>query len=268
MLDVHPPHAPTHTWRDFLIHIATIVVGLLIAVGLEQTVEFFHHRHEVKETREALRRERENNHRVYAFNAAAFRYVAGQLANDALVFSYLKQHPGTPMEKLPGTLRWQFEYLPAEDVAWKAAQQNGITAFMPTDEVSANQYLYQFMAVTEAQVNPLWAALGKAQQFSHIDPDPSHMSPAQLETELDLLSAAMEANYHWGLLMAAQHGDFPEFTPAPSPAELRNLLAPGLNAQKDTLTVPNALSDARLAALKEGYDKAGAENAPKVSQGR
>jgi hypothetical protein len=34
MLDVHPPHNPTHTWRDFFIHIATIVIGLIIAVGL------------------------------------------------------------------------------------------------------------------------------------------------------------------------------------------------------------------------------------------
>jgi hypothetical protein len=31
VLDVHMPHA-THTWKDFLIHIATISVGLLIAV--------------------------------------------------------------------------------------------------------------------------------------------------------------------------------------------------------------------------------------------
>ena len=27
MLDVHPPHSPTHTWKDFFIHIATITVG-------------------------------------------------------------------------------------------------------------------------------------------------------------------------------------------------------------------------------------------------
>jgi len=61
MLDVHPPHAPTHTWRDFLIHIATIVVGLLIAVGLEQTVELIHHAHQRRELREALRSETEIN---------------------------------------------------------------------------------------------------------------------------------------------------------------------------------------------------------------
>ena len=46
MLDVHPPHEAAHTWKDFVIHIATIVLGLIIAVGLEQTVEFFHRQHE------------------------------------------------------------------------------------------------------------------------------------------------------------------------------------------------------------------------------
>jgi len=54
MLDVHPPHSPAHTWKDFFIHIATITVGLLIAVGLEQTVEAIHHAHQRQELREAL----------------------------------------------------------------------------------------------------------------------------------------------------------------------------------------------------------------------
>ena len=59
MLDVHPPHHTPNTWRDFFIHIATITVGLLIALGLEQTVEFIHHRHEGAELRENLHRESE-----------------------------------------------------------------------------------------------------------------------------------------------------------------------------------------------------------------
>src|SRR6267378_75685 len=61
MLDVHPAHHAASTWRDFFIHIATIVLGLLIAVCLEQTVEYFHHRREVAEVREELRGEREAN---------------------------------------------------------------------------------------------------------------------------------------------------------------------------------------------------------------
>ena len=61
MLDVHPPHHPPHTWRDFFIHIATIVIGLLIAVGLEQTVEAIHHAHQRHELEESLKRDSEEN---------------------------------------------------------------------------------------------------------------------------------------------------------------------------------------------------------------
>ena len=61
MLDVHPPHTPTHTWKDFFIHIATICVGLLIAVGLEQSVEAVHHRHQRHALEERLRIEAKNN---------------------------------------------------------------------------------------------------------------------------------------------------------------------------------------------------------------
>lgn len=61
MLDLHTPPEAAHTWKDFLIHIVTNVIGLLSAVALEQTVEFFHHRHEVAETRAALHEEMQKN---------------------------------------------------------------------------------------------------------------------------------------------------------------------------------------------------------------
>jgi hypothetical protein len=64
MLDVHSPHAPTHTWRDFFIHIATITIGLLIAVALEQTVEAIHHHHQREFLEEQMLREAEGNLKV------------------------------------------------------------------------------------------------------------------------------------------------------------------------------------------------------------
>ena len=45
MLDVHPPHEPVHGIRDFLLHLLTITVGLLIALGVEGAVEWRHHVH-------------------------------------------------------------------------------------------------------------------------------------------------------------------------------------------------------------------------------
>ena len=61
MLDVHPPPAATHSWKDFFIHIATICVGLLIAIGLEQAVEAIHHRHERDVLVQEMRLEAERN---------------------------------------------------------------------------------------------------------------------------------------------------------------------------------------------------------------
>lgn len=61
MLDIHSPHETVHTWKDFFIHIATIVVGLVIAVGLEQTVEAVHHHDQVIGLTEELHVEANNN---------------------------------------------------------------------------------------------------------------------------------------------------------------------------------------------------------------
>ena len=43
MIDIHPPHHAAATRRDFFIHLSTVVLGILIAIGLEQTVEAIHH---------------------------------------------------------------------------------------------------------------------------------------------------------------------------------------------------------------------------------
>lgn len=46
VIDVHAPHGGLNTWRDFWIHLGTIALGLLIALGLEQGVEWMHHLHQ------------------------------------------------------------------------------------------------------------------------------------------------------------------------------------------------------------------------------
>src|ERR1700758_4350146 len=57
MIEVHPPHEKVHSWTQFFIHIAAITIGLLLALALEQTVEYFHHRHQREELEAALQRD-------------------------------------------------------------------------------------------------------------------------------------------------------------------------------------------------------------------
>jgi hypothetical protein len=52
-MDIHKPK-PVHNWREFLGEVGIIVIGVLIALAGEQTVEAIHHRNQVAELSEAL----------------------------------------------------------------------------------------------------------------------------------------------------------------------------------------------------------------------
>ena len=52
-MEIHKPK-PVHNWREFLAELGTIVLGIVIAIGLEQAVVWLHWQGEVKTARAAL----------------------------------------------------------------------------------------------------------------------------------------------------------------------------------------------------------------------
>ena len=52
-MEIHKPKA-VHGWRELINEIGVIVIGVLIALGAEQAVEYLHWRHQVAEGREAV----------------------------------------------------------------------------------------------------------------------------------------------------------------------------------------------------------------------
>lgn len=69
-MDIHKPK-PWHGLRAFLKEYAIIVLGVLTAITLEQTVEQLHWRHEVKMTHAALAEEMADDNAAFAFRIAA-----------------------------------------------------------------------------------------------------------------------------------------------------------------------------------------------------
>lgn len=136
MLDVHAPHHAVRTSKDFVIHIAAIAVGLLIAIGLEQTVEYFHHRQEVREAREALAAEHRENIRRYHDNVRAHLLRLANQNNDQRVLRYLLAHPGAPQDKLPGVMAFG-EITLAEPVeaAWSTVERSEVASLLPPAEL-------------------------------------------------------------------------------------------------------------------------------------
>lgn len=53
-MDIHTPKHPAQTPREFLKEVGIIVLGVLLALGAEQTVEWVHWRQQVGITDEAL----------------------------------------------------------------------------------------------------------------------------------------------------------------------------------------------------------------------
>ncbi|SEG24397.1 hypothetical protein SAMN05421819_2356 [Bryocella elongata] len=202
MLDVHPPHHPTHTWTDFFIHIATIVVGLLIAIGLEQTVERIHEHYELRETREALADERVANRELVTKDQQEWLEVYRELRSNLEVLTYLRSHPGTKQADLPAALDWMQSPFLYKHAVWDAAEQNGVVHHMPLEEANQYQDFYEVLRVIGAQSLATWDAINDAARYNLLDPDPTHLSAAELDEEIRLARTALEKHFEMGYSLA------------------------------------------------------------------
>ena len=131
MLDVHAPEHGIHGKRDFFIHLLTITAGLLIAIGLEQSVEALHHRHQRIEAEKQIRQEiRENRQALHDGSGKLKVELEGM--KDALksLDAISKGHPGKFNEA-----ELAFSEGPMHDSAWRTASTTGVLSYMDYGEV-------------------------------------------------------------------------------------------------------------------------------------
>jgi hypothetical protein len=249
MLDVHAPHQSANTWKDFFIHIATIVIGLLIAVGLEQTVEHFHHDHQVAQIRESLDVERRFNGNRFGILTDEFHRFVPKLETDLAVFTFLRGHPNAQSAEWPGKLDWLAMNLGFLDAAWKTAEQSTILQYMPRAEVQRDAELYSRLLTLSESMDAAQTALNEARRFAIQDPDPSHLSPAQLDRQIDL---TMEVLLQYSLVGRIENnlaGRYPDFTPSLTRDDVYGILHANTNA--DDQKAINALIERRDQMEKE-----------------
>jgi len=204
MLDVHAPHESIHTWKDFFVHIATIVVGLFIAVALEQSVEAIHRHSEAANLREDLYKESrqiladaKNSQAAHLYE---IRWLTTRIAQTQLAIR--ERHPIGPRETndMPS-------YLSPDIPIWRSAKAAGRTGLLTKDEVNAYaeiEYVQAHLEEMEAAKNAArYAVKSFNREFPPLpngDPDLSSASSEELHTYLGLLTTAyeaIEAYIHW-----------------------------------------------------------------------
>jgi hypothetical protein len=192
MIDIHPPQKSDHTWKDFFLHIGTIAVGILIAIGLEQAVELIHEHHQ----RTDLRQGAITDARLYLRDVDENRDANTQQVEDLTArIQQVREtislhHPLPPPAYRPA---FPIETIRLENLA--AAKSSGLIHLLSEDEINsagdAEVAVINSEALKERAQEAATKRVAFEQRFQTAFPsgpfDFSHITPAQLDEYLGLL---------------------------------------------------------------------------------
>jgi hypothetical protein len=190
MHEIHPAHS-TASWKDILLHIGIITIGLLMALGIDQTVEHFHHRHQLAEARRQIKNEHELNKFQYRQNHEFLKRQIKLYQDDLLVVSWLKVHPHAPRESWPAKFV-VFDYLNIYDSdAWSNFKQSPLLDMMPYAEQRRWLSEYLRLSIINASFYQLIDEGNKISALSYEQPDLTKMTPAQLDALSQQITLAL-----------------------------------------------------------------------------
>lgn len=206
VIDVHPPHHPIHSWKEYLLHMSTIVLGLLIAIGLEQSVELVHRAQERHQLEDDLRIEGENNRGHVQIDINVYSGIVAWLlelqrgvdaerdSGGKMPFAY----PARP-DGVPDSPRYA-AYHVLETEVWDTAKSSSELVLLPRNEVEI--YARNYIQAEQVQeyrdrVRQIGIQQGAFEtRFSHGTYPPvfdlSKLTPLQLDEYEAILTDQLE----------------------------------------------------------------------------
>jgi hypothetical protein len=192
VLDVHAPHEPIIGWKDFLLHLFTITVGLLIALGLEGLVEWQHHRHLVHEAQASLHGEIVRNADSMQGTLDQLHKEQADLKHDADV---LKGVIATGKMPKQGQMTIGFAIHGFDGVAWKTAQDTGAAAYMSYAQAQEYADIYgtqDELAQTEREAaRDTIVSLAPFMNSNDSDPDPTRAEAQDIKGKIQILQGQL-----------------------------------------------------------------------------
>ncbi len=187
-MEVHPPHHSLHSWRDFFVHIATIVVGLLIAIGLEQSVEMLHRRHLVHVAHVNLRAEARLNQAKFAENQRTMASTKTTLLRDLVLLRTIAKTPDAARDARL-TAIWSWDSF--ETSAYDTARDTGAFAYMPYRDVQDIDSVYRQQQYVYTAMIEYVRAMYQRQQLLVGGRALADLSPAELTSVTDASATAL-----------------------------------------------------------------------------
>jgi len=140
-MEIHKPK-PVHNWREFLSEVGVIVLGICIAISLEQLVETWHWDQEVKVARKALHAEMiANEANLFARRLAYEPCVVRQIKEAEAILADLEAH-----RKPRRFTTFHFgESGPGNDGEWQAQRAAQTQTHFPPEELAMMSQFYKWV---------------------------------------------------------------------------------------------------------------------------
>jgi len=136
-MEIHHPDGPIHSKKAFVVHMLTVVLGILIALGLEAIVQWAHHRVLVREARTNIAAEIEKNKATVEKAGATIPRTEEELK--AIIAAMQQLEEG---REFGGELRFGFTNYSLPSTAWKTAASSGAVTYMDYDELTRYTAVY------------------------------------------------------------------------------------------------------------------------------
>jgi hypothetical protein len=192
MFDIHPPHGAIRGLRDFSVQLFTITVGLLIALSLEGTVEWFHHRHLMHEAKAALLKEIQSNAAGMPARLSSLQQQQAALKADIASLNKLIAHPES---KTHDSMSIGFDIFGFASVSWTTAQTTGAITYMPYELAEQYSDIYSEQALIELQVQQatrdITVAMGPFVGLSQEDSPPSGEDAKAIKRNIETLQGQL-----------------------------------------------------------------------------
>ena len=233
-MDIHKPKA-AHSIREFLVEIGTIICGILIALGLEQAVEWSHWQERVRQTREQLNREVSNNVESATLWLSAAPCLDQQLAKIEQGLWSARQSG-----RYPGADRFSPPLMRFQSEAWLNARSLQVFDRLSTEEVGGLASFYFFPTEMTTSVTTLHSQAGDLEILAHpLD----HVTPGEADELLARVGRSKElfTRMNFASMNVVKYGQ-PLHASAPPPYSQQQL-ASGLHQPEACLSNPARVWD-------------------------
>lgn len=191
-MEIDLPREPIHSVKDFFIHIFTITVGILIALGLEQVVIAYHHHGVANEARANIVSEIGDNKRELDFELREAPKLKKQYQQTIDVIEAFLAHK--PLKQ--ASMEVNFNRAELSSTSWNTAQSTGALSFLNYGEVKSFSSAYGLQDAVMQQQESVVASAELA--LSNLS-DPAKMSSQDLQGTKQELKRTMA-----GLLVLGQ----------------------------------------------------------------